>query len=128
MKTLSAILAMLLLSGCSSMGKSILLGSAIGAGAGTGVGRLASRNVQGMVVGGLVGGAVGALFGFGIHKAEEGKKTSETSIPNDAKNSEVPALTNPEVRRIWQPDKIEGSKFIHGHFIDILEKGSQWAQ
>ena len=61
--------------------------------------------------------------------------TSMNSKNNDSKNSSTnkdelksPTLTAPKVRKIWVPEKIEGDKFIEGHYMWILEKTTSWSQ
>lgn len=44
------------------------------------------------------------------------------------KGLEVPSLTSPEVRRIWVPEKIEGNKFIEGHYMYVIDKPSVWSR
>jgi hypothetical protein len=49
--------------------------------------------------------------------------------PISAQNKgKVPSLTAPEVRRIWIDDKIEGSRYIEGHYEYILDKPSVWSK
>ncbi|MGK5085317.1 hypothetical protein WDW37_18685 [Bdellovibrionota bacterium FG-1] len=38
-----------------------------------------------------------------------------------------PKLTAPVVRKVWQEDKIEDGKYIQGHYIWVLERGSVWS-
>ncbi len=61
--------------------------------------------------------------------------TSMKSKSIDSKNSssnkdelKSPTLTAPKVRKIWVPEKIEGDKFIEGHYMWILEKTTSWSQ
>jgi hypothetical protein len=61
--------------------------------------------------------------------------TSMKNKSNDSKNSssnkdelKSPTLTAPKVRKIWVPEKIEGDKFIEGHYMWILEKTTSWSQ
>jgi hypothetical protein len=44
------------------------------------------------------------------------------------KNTNVPSLTSPEVRRIWVPEKIEGNKFVDGHYMYVIDKPSVWSK
>lgn len=48
-----------------------------------------------------------------------------SNIKNDNKS---PSLTAPKVNKIWVPDKIEGDKYIEGHYMWILEKTTSWSQ
>lgn len=50
---------------------------------------------------------------------------------NDTKSKsdmKAPSLTSPKVTRVWVPDKIEGDKYIEGHWVWVLERGSTWSQ
>lgn len=50
---------------------------------------------------------------------------NNTSIKDDNKS---PSLTAPKVRKVWVPEKIDGDKFIEGHYMWILEKTTSWSQ
>ncbi len=50
------------------------------------------------------------------------------SNSNPKKVAEVPSLTSPEVRRIWVPEKIDGNKFIEGHYMYVIDKTSVWSR
>ena len=51
---------------------------------------------------------------------------------NDMGQSKIkkndPSLTAPKVRKIWIPEKIEGDKYIEGHYMWVLENTSVWSQ
>lgn len=130
MKNLIYLAFLPLLTNCASLGQSMLLGSGIGLAVGGGVGRAASENNHGMLVGAAFGTALGAGLSFLIHKDEERKKLKQFVDKKDKKSGDpdVPLLTTPEVRRIWEPDRIDGNRFVHGHFIDVLERGSSWSE
>ena len=51
---------------------------------------------------------------------------SNKAINKDDNKS--PSLTAPKVSRVWVPDKIEGDKYIEGHYMWILEKTTSWSQ
>jgi len=54
------------------------------------------------------------------------KMDSNKAINKDDNKS--PSLTAPMVSRVWVPDKIEGDKYIEGHYMWILEKTTSWSQ
>lgn len=56
-----------------------------------------------------------------------GKSDSKGNSSNKDENKS-PTLTAPKVRKIWVPEKIEGDKFIEGHYMWILEKTTSWSQ
>lgn len=49
--------------------------------------------------------------------------------PSDPSHQEdkTPSLTAPKVRRVWVPAKIEGDKYIDGHYMYVIEKTSTWS-
>lgn len=54
-------------------------------------------------------------------------------IPNQASNSnksdnKSPSLTTPKVRKVWVAEKIEGDKYIEGHWMWVLERTTTWSQ
>jgi len=44
------------------------------------------------------------------------------------KEDKAPFLTEPKVRKVWIPDKIENDKYIEGHWVWILERTSTWSR
>lgn len=54
---------------------------------------------------------------------------SKKNKPDSALSKDnVPSLTAPEVRRVWVPEKIEGTRFIDGHYEYIIDKPSVWSK
>ncbi len=51
--------------------------------------------------------------------------SNQSSKDDQAKN---PALTTPKVRKVWVPEKIEGDKYIEGHWMWVLERTTTWSQ
>jgi hypothetical protein len=56
------------------------------------------------------------------------KKNSNDSNTTNNSNDKSPALTSPKVRKVWVPEKIEGDKFIEGHWMWVLERTTTWSQ
>ena len=56
---------------------------------------------------------------------EKKKDTKSQEVKNEEK---YPFLTRPEVRTIWVPDAIEGNRYIEGHRVFIIEKGTSWSK
>ncbi len=55
----------------------------------------------------------------------------KNNIDTNSSNSSIdksPALTSPKVRKVWVPEKIEGDKFIEGHWMWVLERTTTWSQ
>lgn len=55
------------------------------------------------------------------------KNSNDTNTTNNS-NDKAPALTSPKVRKVWVPEKIEGDKFIEGHWMWVLERTTTWSQ
>ena len=45
------------------------------------------------------------------------KNNKDQSSTNNKLEDKSPALTSPKVRKVWVPEKIEGDKFIEGHWM-----------
>ena len=112
--------------GCSSTPKTIILGSAIG---GTAGGAIGSQNGNAGP-----GAAIGALLGAGLSylilKSSDKKSSPKTLSPDKLELDDVesPFLKSPKIRKYWQQDKIEGRKFIKGHWVYEIEEQPVWMQ
>lgn len=49
-------------------------------------------------------------------------------VSQNKMNDKTPFLTSPKVRKVWVPEKIEGDKFIEGHWMWVLERTTTWSQ
>ena len=133
-KSVPLVLALCLLTSCSTMTKSIVLSTGVGLATGALVGSAIGQNGdheeqnRATFTGAAVGGAVGALVGYSAFKQQEKKAAALPPIKGFDKEPKLPSVTMPVVRKMWVPDKIEGNKFEAGHFIYILEKTSTWSQ
>jgi hypothetical protein len=115
------------MSGCASMVNSMLLGGGVGAAAGTGVGLAAFGNPKGTIISAATGAAVGTFVGWLLHKKDN--KDMQVSDPSGSlKPGELPFLTRPDVRKVWVPDSIDGNKYIQGHNIFLIDRGSVWSK
>lgn len=56
------------------------------------------------------------------------KTSKDQSNPNNKSDDKSPALTTPKVRKVWVPEKIDGDKFIEGHWMWVLERTTTWSQ
>jgi len=116
------ILIPLLVSGCASMERSLLFGGSVGAAAGTGLGLAVEQSAGSALIGAGIGSVIGAAMGYLGHKQSDRKEGAPTGpMPSDAN---VPSLTTPEVRRIWNGPRVEGDRYIDGHYIYVLERPS----
>ncbi len=115
--------------GCATMKDSLLLGASIGATTGgvlgNTIGTSNGHTTGGTVTGALAGAALGSLIAYSVKKNEKPQPQ-----PADLKsiNIKAPSLSSPEVRRIWVPAKIEGNKYIDGHYEFIIEHQSVWTE
>ena len=130
---------LILTSGCSTLDKSMLLGGALGAGAVGSFGGLATsgynKNFQAKTV--ILSSALGGLVGMGIasaiHKqdreAKEKKRftTYEQIMANPTK-TDKPDLIKPRIETRWVEGRVEGDKYIEGHFEYIIVKPTHWRQ
>lgn len=67
---------------------------------------------------------------FQIGCANTSKRTSATTQPEriEIEDSESPFLKSPKVKKYWQQDKVEGKRFIKGHWVYEIEEQSVWIQ
>jgi uncharacterized membrane protein YebE (DUF533 family) len=114
----------LFLNACATATQSTLLGAAVGGTVGATLGQAQSQNSQGTITGAAIGVGVGGLLGFLSHKD---KKKDETKVESKGSEDEFPALTKPKLRSMWVPDKVEGNKYIKGHWIYIIEDPGSWS-
>lgn len=127
MKNLAKIIVPLMLTSCSTVEKSIGLGAAIGGTAGGAIGnRDGSYNrdkatMQGAAIGAILGG----LIGYAAHKDKS--KTQSPNIEKVGLEPKAPSLTAPRVRRVFVPARIEGDRYIDGHYEYVIEKTSGWS-
>jgi hypothetical protein len=66
-------------------------------------------------------------MGIGVHSEQENKKAQwlNPAVSKDFKEK-VPGMSTPEIRRVWVPEKIEGNKYIEGHYIYVIDRGAVW--
>jgi len=126
----------LAMSGCATQNKSAGLGGAIGAGSGAILGGIAdpgknneyrTRNV---VVGAALGGMAGMIAGSVIHDETEKQKREaflkgRASAPQ-AEPGAAPALKSAKVETRWIEGKIQGNRYIDGHFEYIIIEPARW--
>lgn len=130
MKRLILIMITLTLSSCASMEKSTILGAVIGATAGGLIGNSAGdgdRRGHSTSVGAAVGAGLGGLIGYAAYKDKQ-KKAQQETLKENPFASKAPSLTAPKVRRVWVPSRIEGDRYIDGHYMYLIEKTSGWSE
>lgn len=112
----------ILLSSCASVERSTLLGGVIG---GT-IGAVAGNAAGNTFVGTAVGGGIGSLIGYSVFQSKKNKEEKNSKL--NITEGKSPALTTPKVRRVWVPARIEGDKYIDGHYMYVIEKTSSWSE
>lgn len=120
-------LSILILSGCASVEKSSILGAVIGGAAGGLIGNSAGNGrSETTLIGVAVGAGLGTLIGSSAYKDQK-KKEQEKALQANPFDSKSPSLTAPKVRRVWVPARIEGDRYIDGHYMYVIEKTSTWS-
>lgn len=118
----------LTLCSCATMEQSIFAGAGITGAFGTGVGAAASGDAGGALIGLGIGAVVGGALGYLGHKDQEAKNKLPKSTAMKKDDPKTPSLTSPEVRRVWVPEKIDGDRFIDGHYMYLIERNSVWSK
>lgn len=130
MKMLTLIILSIYLSACASVERSTILGAVLGGTIGGLIGNSNGhdgRREQSTLVGAAIGTGLGSLIGYSSYK-EEQKKQREQTLKQNPLESRTPFLTAPKVRRVWVPAKIEGDKYVDGHYMYVIEKTSTWSE
>ncbi len=128
---------LLLQTGCSTMGKSVGLGTAIGAGAGAALGGIIDPGKNGqyrtrnVIIGAGVGAIAGGLTASAIHENNERDKElsylkGKEAERKSSKGQSVPALQQPKVEAVWVESKVVGNRYIEGHFEYIITEPTRW--
>lgn len=121
----SLFISAIVFTGCASAKKSALLGGAIGGLAGAAIGQANSQNTEGAAVGAIAGAAIGGLIGYSSFKEKPNiKNDQETKVDEET----FPSITKPKLRAVWVSDKIEGNKYIKGHWIYVIEDAGSWSK
>lgn len=126
MKLKAAMISLtLILNGCATTTKSVLMGAVVGGLAGGAIGQTQSQNSQGTMVGLAVGAGIGSLIGYFAYKDKSRKTFADTNIKDI---DEIPFLTKPKIRSVIVPDTIEGNKYIKSHKVYILDDAGNWSK
>lgn len=123
--------------GCSTMGKSVGLGTAIGAGTGAALGGIVDPGSNGqyrtrnVIIGAGVGAIAGGLTASAIHESNERDKElsylkGKEAERKSSKGQSVPALQQPKVEAIWVESKVVGNRYIEGHFEYTITEPTRW--
>lgn len=129
-KILVLVLIASLMTGCASMKESLITGVSVGVVSGAalgnahGSGRSRDKSTRN---GAIIGALLGAGFSYLAHKDKK-KKLHKVQQSQIGKNNDTPLLTQPKVKRVWVEDKVNGKRFIKGHWEYIIEEQSSWSQ
>ncbi|MCB0369034.1 MAG: hypothetical protein KDD45_06160 [Bdellovibrionales bacterium] len=119
-----------LLTGCASMKESLLTGAGaglvLGAAMGNAQGKGDSRN-RSTNNGAIIGALLGAGIGYLGHKSKL-KELEKKGLNAHKTENDVPLLTQPKIKRIWVDDKVQGKRFIKGHWEYTIEEQSVWSK
>lgn len=127
--------ALFLQTGCSSMGKSVGLGSAIGAGTGAALGGIMSQDgkyrTRNVIIGAGVGAVAGGFAGSAIYGSNERDKElaflkGKEAERKSSKGQATPALQEPKVEAVWVESKVVGNRYIEGHFEYVITEPTRW--
>lgn len=141
MKTrlLISVTTILLISGCSTLKQSILLGIGSGAAVGGASGAMMSQPYGGKhaLQGTLIGAVVGGIAGFLVHRGLEARDDStrkETLFNLNkfnvqtplGKSSAPPGITRPVIESEWIETQVQNKKLIEGHRVWIISEDPEW--
>jgi len=127
--------ALLIQTGCSTMGKSASLGTAIGAGTGAALGGILSQDgkyrTRNVIIGAGVGAVAGGFAGSAVYGNNERDKElaflkGKEAERKSSKGQATPALQEPKVEAIWVESKVVGNRYIEGHFEYIITEPTRW--
>jgi len=128
-KTINIFILVCTLGACSTNNKSILAGSAIGGTSGLLIGK-AHKTKHGKAVGGAIGSSLGGFVGFLSKKQVDKNKLKSKHSKQPLKNKTLvtPLLTKPKVKMYWEPDQIQGNRYIEKHRVWIIESRPEWTK
>lgn len=131
----SLLVMTIILSSCATRNQSTGLGGAIGAGSGALIGSIADPGNKGqyrtrnIILGSAIGGMAGMVAGSMSHDSIE-KSRKEAFLKGQAnapsKNAVPPALAEPKVESRWIEGRVQGNRYIEGHFEHIIVEPSRW--
>lgn len=135
MKNLIRIIPVLFLSACASQNKSVGLGAALGGGTGALVGSVADPGRRGenrtrnVILGTGIGAMAGMVAGSVLYEDSE-KKRKEAFLKGQASQPKMdgqpPSLSAPRVETRWIEGRVQGNRYIEGHFEYIIIEPARW--
>lgn len=127
-----------IISGCATKSRSIGLGGLIGAGSGAAIGGIIDPGKDGeyrtrnVVIGATFGGVAGAMAGSSMFDSSEKRKQDSyekgklNAKEAFAKQGSMPELKDPKVESRWVEGRVQGNRYIDGHFEYIITEPARW--
>ena len=125
-----------LLTSCATENRSVGLGGAVGASSGALIGGIADPGRHGelrtrnVVIGATLGAMTGMVAGSILHNESEkskreaflsGQKSGQVPVSGD-----IPSLSTPKVETHWIEGKVQGNRYIEGHFEYVIIEPVRW--
>lgn len=135
-RSVSLILITAVLSGCSSLGKSIGFGSTLGAGMGAALGGIVDPGKKGqyrtrnVIIGATAGLIAGGLVGSSLHEQKERDKELallKEKARSSSRAPTPPSLEQPKVEAHWVESKAIGNRWVEGHYEYIITEPTRWS-
>ena len=135
MNRIFKVLPTLFLISCASQNKSVGLGAALGGGTGALIGAVADPGRKGenrtrnVILGTGLGAMAGMVAGGVLHEDSE-KKRKDAFLKGQASQPKVegqpPSLSAPRVETRWVEGRVQGNRYIEGHFEYIIIEPARW--
>jgi hypothetical protein len=123
MKNNIAVLCIALsLSGCASVGNSILFGAGVGAAGGAGAGLLVQKSAGSALIGAGIGGVIGGALGYLFRQ----KKSDSGSTAINEK--ELPYIKKPEANCTHLEGRIEGPIWYGPQIKCTIDNPAVWSK
>jgi len=122
-------LVALLVVGCATMEKSILLGAATVGATGTAIGLAAGQNTGSAVLGLGVGALLGGTMGLLAHKDRE-EKEALLKLGRKGKDlaKDLPTLLAAKASCTKVGESIQGTRYVGPHLVCEIEKPAVWSR
>ncbi|MDH4467986.1 MAG: hypothetical protein QE271_08000 [Bacteriovoracaceae bacterium] len=138
MTNLLLITLVFIVSGCATESRSVGLGGLIGAGSGAAIGGIIDPGKKGeyrtrnVVIGATFGGIAGSLAGSSMFNSSEKRKQDSyekgklNAKEAFSKQGSMPELKDPKVESRWVEGRVQGNRYIDGHFEYIITEPARW--
>lgn len=67
---------------------------------------------------------------FSISACSNLTKKPNSFMNKESKEEKIPKITKPNVKKVWIPDEIRnnGTEYIEGHYMYLIERNSTWSK